>query len=73
MDIEGAEMEALLGASSVLLRDLPHLAISVYHKPEDLWTLGTFINSLCTNKYNFFLRNYGHQTFDTFLYAIPKM
>jgi len=73
MDIEGAEMEALLGARSVLLRDLPHLAISIYHKPEDLWTLGTFINSLCKNKYNFFLRNYGHQTFDTLLYAIPKV
>jgi FkbM family methyltransferase len=73
MDIEGAEMEALIGASSVLLRDLPHLAISIYHKPEDLWTLGTFIDSLCKNKYNFFLRNYGHQTFDTLLYAIPKI
>ena len=73
MDIEGAEMDALLGASSVLLRDLPHLAISVYHKPEDLWTLGTFINSLCEGKYTFFLRNYGHQTFDTLLYAIPKV
>jgi hypothetical protein len=72
MDIEGAELEALLGGSSVISRDLPHLAISIYHKPEDLWALGNFIDSLCEDKYNFYLRNYGHQTFDTLLYAIPK-
>jgi FkbM family methyltransferase len=73
MDIEGAEMDALIGASSILLRDLPHLAISVYHKPDDLWALGAFIEALCKDKYNFFLRNYGHQTFDTLLYAVPRI
>lgn len=72
MDIEGAELEALKGGSSVISNDLPHLAISIYHKPEDLWTLGNFINSLCEDKYNFYLRNYGHQTFDTLLYAVPR-
>jgi hypothetical protein len=71
MDIEGAELAAMQGAEKVLVRNLPHLAISVYHKPEDLWELGLYLHSICPKKYNYFLRNYGHQTFDTLLYAIP--
>ena len=72
MDIEGAEKEALLGASKTLINSLPHLAISVYHKPCDLWELGLLIESIVPKRYNFHLRMYGHQTFDTILYAIPK-
>ncbi len=73
MDIEGAEKEALLGASKTLINSLPHLAISVYHKPCDLWELGLLIESIAPKRYNYHLRMYGHQTFDTILYAIPKL
>jgi FkbM family methyltransferase len=72
MDIEGAEKEALLGASKTLVSSLPHLAISVYHKPCDLWELGLLIEEIVPNKYKYHLRMYGHQTFDTILYAVPK-
>jgi FkbM family methyltransferase len=72
MDIEGAELEALIGAKQTILERLPHLAISIYHKPADLWELGLWIYSICGNKYSYHIRNYGHQTFDTVLYAIPN-
>ena len=72
MDIEGAEKEALLGASETLINSLPYLAISVYHKPRDLWELGLLIENIVPNKYQYHLRMYGHQTFDTILYAVPK-
>lgn len=72
MDIEGAELEALIGAKQTIIEHLPHLAISIYHKPADLWELGLWIHSVCGNQYSYYIRNYGHQTFDTVLYAIPN-
>ena len=71
MDIEGAELDALKGSEKIIKRDLPHLAISIYHKPSDLWEIGLYLFSIHGNKYNYYIRNYGHQTFDTVLYAIP--
>ena len=71
MDIEGAELDALKGGEKVIKRDLPHLAISIYHKPSDLWEIGLYLFSIHGNNYKYHIRNYGHQTFDTVLYAIP--
>jgi FkbM family methyltransferase len=71
MDIEGAEMQALEGMTSLIENHRPHLAISVYHKPSDLWTIGNFLRQRFPNFYNFYLRMYGEQTFDTILYAVP--
>jgi FkbM family methyltransferase len=73
MDIEGAELEALIGAKRTIVERLPHLAISIYHKPADLWELGLWIHGVCGEKYRYYIRNYGHQTFDTVLYAIPNV
>lgn len=39
MDIEGAEMAALAGAANAIREFQPRLAISGYHKPEDLWEI----------------------------------
>jgi FkbM family methyltransferase len=72
MDIEGAEYQALLGLESVIKRDVPHLAISVYHKPDDMWKIGLWLNSKFGKQYSFYLRNYSFQTFETLLYAIPN-
>jgi hypothetical protein len=43
MDIEGAELDALRGAEGIIERDHPRLAISVYHKPEDIWEIPHYI------------------------------
>ena len=72
LDIEGAELEALEGMSGLIQTHTPHLAVSVYHKPSDLWVLGNFLSQKFPNKYDFYLRVYGHQTFDTLLYAVPR-
>jgi FkbM family methyltransferase len=71
MDIEGAEMEALEGMTNIIENHRPHLAISVYHKPSDLWAIGNFLHHKFPNCYSFYLRMYGQQTFDTILYAVP--
>jgi FkbM family methyltransferase len=71
MDIEGAEKETLIGSSNIIKSNNPLLAISVYHKPEDLWEIALLISKM-SNCYEFYLRVYGQQTFDTVLYCVPN-
>ena len=46
LDIEGSELDALHGAAKSITRWKPKMSICVYHKPEDLWTLPTYIKYL---------------------------
>jgi FkbM family methyltransferase len=68
MDIEGAEIEAIKGASNIINEHKPELAISVYHKIEHLWNVPLLIKSL--NNYKFYLRSYEHFNQETVLYAV---
>ncbi len=70
MDIEGAELEALKGAEETIKRDHPVLAISIYHKPEDILDLPDCILSIY-GEYRFYLRHYSFSWYDTVLYALP--
>jgi FkbM family methyltransferase len=72
MDIEGAEIPAIEGLRNTISNQNPHLAISVYHKPHDLLEIPLKVNEIAPGAYSFFLRVYGHQTFETVLYCIPK-
>lgn len=69
MDIEGAELEALKGARQQILRNKPKLAISLYHKNEDIITIPQYLKSLVP-EYHFYLRHHGMDDSDTVLYAI---
>jgi FkbM family methyltransferase len=70
MDIEGAEYDALMGGRQVIERDLPILAICVYHTQSDIWRIPLLIRSLVP-EYHFFLRSYDGDGFQTVLYAVP--
>lgn len=69
MDIEGAEYEALTGAERLIRSYKPKLAISVYHKAEDIWELPGLLLSF-HSKYTFYLRHYSLSSEETVLYAI---
>jgi FkbM family methyltransferase len=71
MDIEGGELEALRGGVTTIQRCRPLLAISVYHRPSDLWMLASWIRD-CVGACDFHLRCYGHQGYDTVLYCVPR-
>ena len=67
-DIEGAEYETILGAEQIIKRYRPKLAISVYHRPDDLlriyqkfveWNVG----------YKFKLRHHSSLLMETVLYC----
>ena len=70
MDIEGAELDALAGAEQLIRRAHPRLAICVYHRPEHLWEIPSYVRALDV-PYDLFLRSHGHSGFDTVLYAVP--
>lgn len=69
MDIEGAELEALHGAKEVIAKCKPKLAISIYHRPEDIIELPKYILDL-NPEYRLFLRHYSNSDVETVLYAI---
>ncbi len=69
MDIEGAELEALKGAKKTIKRFKPKLAISIYHKSEDIIEIPEYIIDLNMD-YKFFIRHYTNWTVDTILYAL---
>ena len=70
MDIEGAELPSLIGAEKTIRNYKPKLAISVYHKYDDLLTIPQYIKSL-NNGYKFYLRAHDKPYFfDLVLYAV---
>lgn len=71
MDIEGAELEAIKGATKIIQSQNPVLAICVYHKFNDLFDIWKLIDEINPN-YKFYLRHYTNYISETVLYAIPN-
>jgi FkbM family methyltransferase len=71
MNIEGSEIEALQGAAQSIRKWNPKLAISVYHRPTDLWQIPELVRSLNPN-YRFYLRQHDGGIIETVLYACPR-
>ncbi len=70
MDIEGAEMDALIGAKETIKKHRPILAISVYHRAFDLLNIPIYIKSIVP-EYKMYLRHYSNTVYDLVLYCIP--
>ena len=68
MDIEGAEPYALRGASRLIQRHKPSLAICTYHSLEHLWELPLFIHGLVP-EYTIRFRHHTQSMFETVCYA----
>lgn len=68
MDIEGAEIRALIGAKEIILKYKPRLAICVYHKPDDLWEIPFWIHDLVP-EYKLYLRHHAENHYETVIYA----
>ncbi len=69
MDLEGGEYDALIGAEKTIRKCHPKLAISIYHKPEDIWELPDLILKIDPS-YKFYLRHYSLHDAETVLYAV---
>jgi FkbM family methyltransferase len=69
-DVEGVEREALLGSSDTIKRCHPDLAVSLYHRAEDIWRLPLLVKELYPG-YQLYLRRPPYiPPWDLCLYAI---
>lgn len=68
LDVEGAEGAALRGAARTICTQRPALAVSIYHRPNDLFELPALIDSICGG-YEFRLRLHALAGIDMVLYA----
>jgi FkbM family methyltransferase len=71
MNIEGAEIDALHGATRAIRKWKPKLAISVYHRPSDLWRIPELVLELNPD-YQLYLRQHDGGIIETVLYALPR-
>jgi len=69
MDIEGAELNALKGAEQTIKKYKPKLAISIYHKLEDMWEIPNLLLEFVP-EYKFYIRHYSLTFADTVLYGL---
>lgn len=70
IDIEGGEIAALKGASQTIAKYHPRLAISAYHKADDLWRIPEQVLEL-RNDYRLYLRHYTEGVTETVIFFVP--
>jgi FkbM family methyltransferase len=71
LDIEGGEIEALLGAKQLLQKFRPIVAVSIYHVQDHLWEIPELLNSILKD-YDFHVISHDREGWDLVMYAIPK-
>ena len=69
MDIEGAEMNALRGARTIIQKNKPKLAICIYHSDEDMLRLAEWIHETVP-EYKLYVRQHSNCICETVLYAV---
>lgn len=69
MDIEGSEVEALLGASETIRKYSPTLAICIYHKKDDFWKIPLLIKEINPEYKKYWIEHYQLGYNETVLYV----
>ena len=71
LDVEGAEFEVIKGAIKTITMHKPKLAISLYHKLTDLFTLPKLIHEL-SPEYKMYIGHHHGSLHETILYATTE-
>jgi FkbM family methyltransferase len=71
MDIEGAEMDAIDGAGKIIREFKPRLAISAYHKAEDLYEIPIKLKSL-NPSYELYFGHHSPVGWESVFYAVQR-
>ncbi len=68
MDVEGAEMDVLTGMKETIQKHKPKLAVCIYHKPEDLFEIASYLLGLVP-EYKFYIRHYNSNETEAVLFC----
>lgn len=71
LDVEGAEMLALIGGRETILKNHPKLIVCLYHKPSDMIDIPLYVRKL-SDKYALHIAHSSCLFTDTILYAIAR-
>ena len=71
LDTEGHEKKILVGAKKLISKNRLNLAVSVYHRVDDLWNILIYLKKI-NKKFKFYLKNYSGFSYETILYAKIK-
>ena len=71
MDIEGAELPAIMGGIETIKKNRPQMAISIYHCDSDFINIPKYLYNNLEN-YTYKLGHYSPDINETVLYAIPN-
>lgn len=71
VDVEGADLNVIQGASATIKEHKPMIAIGLYHRPLDLFKIPELIKSFFGG-YKFYLRQHGQNSIDLVLYCSIK-
>lgn len=71
LDVEGDELATLQGGATLLQRAKPVVAVCVYHRPDDLWTIPVFLHEVLP-LHRLFLRAHAWDGFELVAYAVPQ-
>ena len=71
MDIEGAELAAITGASTILATSQPACAVCVYHLQDHLWNVPLRLRAALP-RHNIYFRAHA-ATYDVVCYAVPPV
>lgn len=70
-DIEGSEEEGLDGARETIQQFSPKMAICIYHKPQDMFSIAEKIISI-NNNYQFYIKHNSNWLWETVLFCMPS-
>jgi FkbM family methyltransferase len=71
VDVEGAELDFLRGARAILRRYAPTVAVCMYHRFSDLWSIPALLSRALPN-HRYFLREHGRDGWESVFYAVRQ-
>ena len=71
LDIEGKEQDVLRSAADYISRERPDMAVSIYHRLEDLWEIPLLLSNICPD-YRLYIRHQSNYYTETVCYATVR-
>jgi len=69
IDVEGADLDVLIGARKTIQKHRPRIAVSLYHSDEHMLAIPAYLHEICP-EYRFHVRHYCCNEGETILYCL---